>query len=456
MDRFFNPGSAAVIGASADPDKGGHALAYNFSLALGEGFFPVNPRYSQLMGRPCYPSVDDLPLTPDLAVILLPPAAVEQALRACARKGVTRVMIQSAGFAEVGPAGQALQERCLAIARDHGMRVWGPNCIGLIDGVGNKALSFMPPERWQGVLRPGGVSLIVQSGALAGGFLMQVLADGYFGLNKACSLGNRLDVNECDVLEYLAGDPHTQVVGMYLESLADPARLRRAVQDLGRPVVLLKGGLSQDGARAALSHTGSLAGNAAIGEGFFRQIGLHRAHDFLELFDLVKALYLWRGRQGGRRVAVITWSGGAGIVHADHLERQGLALAALGPDTLERLRRVYPAWMAPGNPADIWPAIERSGRLEAFRQSLGALLDDPQVDAVQVHYFMQPELLDQCAESLAPAGDSAKPVAVWVSGDPAQFRAFRELVEPLGCAVFTEISRGARALGLLAGRGSNP
>jgi len=453
MQGFFNPRSAMVIGASADPRKGGHDLATNLVLALGQRFYPVNPRYDQVVGRPCVATVAEVPETPDLAVIFLPPSAVEQALLDCASKGVTSVMIQSAGFAEVGPQGQALQERCLAIAKAHGMRLWGPNCIGLIDGVGQKVFSFLPTDRWQGVLQPGGVSLIVQSGALAGGFLMQILADGYFGLSKACSLGNRADINECDILEHLAGDPHTHVVGMYLESLVDPARFRRAVEGLGKPVVLLKGGLSQEGARAALSHTGSLAGNARIGEGFFRQLGLHRAHDFVELMDLVKALSLWQGRRGGRRTAVITWSGGAGIVNADHLDRLGLTLAELAPATLERLGRVYPPWMAPGNPTDIWPAIERSGRQESFSQSLAALLEDPQVEAVQVHYFMQKEFMDQLPGSFAAAKEHGKPVAVWLSGDTSCFRRFRELVEPLGCAVFTEISRGARALSLMAREG---
>ncbi|MBI5524113.1 MAG: CoA-binding protein [Desulfarculus sp.] len=450
MQGFFNPQSAAIIGASADPNKGGHNLVANMVLTLGRRLYPVNPRYAQIDGLPCYPSLAEVPEVPDLVVIFLPPAAVEQALADCARKGVASVMIQSAGMAEVGPEGQALQQRCLALAQAHGMRLWGPNCLGMLDGVNGRVFSFMDPGRWENSLRPGNVSLIVQSGALAGGFLMQVLGQGYFGISKACSLGNRVDVNECDILEHLATDPHTQVVAMYLESLADPARFRRAVENLARPVVLLKGGLSQEGARAALSHTGSLAGNAAIGEGFFRQLGLHRAHDFVELMDLAKALSLWQGRHGGPRVAVMTWSGGAGIVNADHLAAQGLTLASLAPATLERLGRVYPPWMAPGNPADIWPAIERSGWLTAQQETLAALLDDPGVDAVQVHYFVRPDVLPQAREHFAAAAGSSKPVAVWAAGDAHLFDELRRMVEPLGCPVYNEIGRGVKALSLMA------
>jgi acetyltransferase len=456
MQGFFNPRSAVVIGASADPAKGGYNLAENLALALGPRFYPVNPRYQQIMGLPCYPSLAAVPETPDLAIIFLPPSAAEQALLACADKGVTRVMIQSAGFAEVGPEGRRLQDRCLAIARSKGMRLWGPNCIGLLDGVRGKVFSFMSHDRWQDTMHPGVVSLIVQSGALAGGFLMQMLDEGYFGLSKACSLGNRGDVNECDILEYLADDPHTKVVAMYLESVVDPPRFRRAIQALDRPVILLKGGLSAPGARAALSHTGSLAGNARIGEGFFRQLKLHRAYDFVEMMDLAKALSCWQGRRGGPRVAVMTWSGGAGIVNSDHLDAQGLVMADLAEATLAKLRQVYPAWMEPGNPADIWPATERSGWATAFDVTLRALLEDPQVDAVQAHAFIQDETVELCPQAFKAAQDSAKPVAVWLSGNPKLLRRVREMIEPLGCAVYGEIGRGVRALSLLAGRRSGP
>ncbi len=452
MRAFFSPASAAVIGASADPNKGGHALLRNLADALAPRVYPVNPRYREIQGMPCYPNLESLPEKPDLTVIFLPPTAVEEAVAACARQGLGAVMIQSAGFAEVGEAGRAMQERCVSIARAAGMRLWGPNCIGLVDGAALRAFSFMSPDIWRPALRPGGVSIIVQSGALAGGFLMQCISEGYFGLAKACSLGNRCDVNECDILEQLALDPATEVVGMYLESLADPPRFRQAVSRLNKPIVLLKGGISQQGAKAALSHTGSLAGNAAIAEGFFRQLGIHRAYDFLELMDLTKAVYLWRGRQGGPRLAVITWSGGAGIVNADHLGPLGMTLASPSQETLERMRQVYPPWMQPANPADIWPAIERSGRPKAFGETLSALLEDPGVDAVQVHYFIQPDLLETCVQALEPARHSKKPVAVWLSGDSACFRPYREMVEPLGIPVFGEISRGARALSLLARR----
>jgi acetyltransferase len=235
---------------------------------------------------------------------------------------------------------------------------------------------------------------------------------------------------------------------MYLESVSDPPRFRAAVENLGRPLILLKGGLSAAGAKAALSHTGSLAGNAAVAEGFYRQIGLHRAHDFVELMDLTKALYLWRSRTGGKRVGVITFSGAAGIVAADHLAAQGLELATLSPASLERLAAVFPPWMEPHNPVDLWPAIERSGRAEAYGAALEALLADPGVDAVQVHYFVEPAILDQGLGCLAAAATSPKPVTFWPVGDAGCFDRFRQEAEAMGAPVLGEISRGVRALSL--------
>ncbi|MFH1060023.1 MAG: CoA-binding protein [Pseudomonadota bacterium] len=456
LEGFLHPRSAAVVGASRDPMKGGHDLTYNLVKCLPGRVYPVNPRYDEVAGAPCFASLADLPETPDLAVLFVPAKAVPEVLRQCAAKGTRCVMLQGAGFAETGPEGARLQDECLAIARRHGLRLWGPNCMGVVDGNQPLVASFMRPAIWEGKLQAGGVSLIVQSGMLAAGFLMQVISQGYFGLAKACSIGNRVDVGECDLLEYFAHDPETEVVALYLESVSDPPRFRAAVENLGRPVVLLKGGLSPAGAQAALSHTGSLAGNAAVAEGFFRQLGLHRAHDFVELMDLTKALYLWRQRTGGKRVGVITFSGAAGIVAADHLCAQGLELAQLSPASLERLAAVFPAWMEPHNPVDLWPAIEKSGRAEAYGAALEALLNDPNVDAVQVHYFVEPAIMAAGMDCLAAAAASPKPVTFWPVGDAGCFDEFRQKAEAMGAPVFGEISRGVAALVLAAAEARRP
>jgi len=449
MRKFIEPESVAVIGASANPLKGGNALVANLKEVLGKRVYPVNPSHEEICGLPCHSEVTGLPEIVDFAIVFVPPPAVPEVLEQCGVKGIKRVMIQSAGFAETGAEGLALQNQCTNIARKYAMRIWGPNCMGVVNGQTGMVASFMRPEIWKGRLKPGGVSLIVQSGLLSAGFILQILSEGYFGLSKACSIGNRCDVNECDLLEYFSDDPETEVIALYLESISDAGRFRRAISRLQQPVVLLKGGLSEEGARAALSHTGSLAGDGRLAEGFFRQLGIHRAWDFIEWMDLAKALVLWQGRSGGHRMAIVTFSGASGIVSTDHFIRRGMAIATLSPVTIEKLRTVYPPWMEPRNPVDIWPAVERSGR-EAYAVALEAVLQDPEVDGIFVHIYVDGSLLNEVLAFLRTLEGCKKPAAIWVVGDSAYFRTLRDGAESMGIAVYNEIERGVRALSLFA------
>jgi acetyltransferase len=324
--------------------------------------------------------------------------------------------------------------------------------MGLVNGQTRMVASFMRPQIWKDILRPGGVSLIVQSGMLSAGFLMQIISEGYFGLSAACSIGNRCDVNECDLLEYFATDPSVEVVALYLESIVDPKRFRKAIETLKRPVVLLRGGTSAEGARAAQSHTASLAGNAQVAEGLFRQLGIHRAHDIVELMDLTKALAVWRGRGRGDRVAIVSFSGAAAIVSADHMAREGLVLSPLSQETLSRLKEIFPPWMEPANPVDIWPAIERSGRKRAYKAAVDALVEDPTVDSIHLHLFVESTLLQGDLSFLEGLSKSSKPAVLWLIGDTRCFRPFRERVEAMGIPAYNEIARGVRALSMMKGR----
>jgi acyl-CoA synthetase (NDP forming) len=450
MKKFMEPESVAVVGASADPNKGGYFLVSNLKKKFQERLYPVNPKAKEILGLPVYPNVKALPLPVDLAIVFVAAPLVPAVIADCAKRGIRRVMIQSAGFAEAGKAGALIQDQCLSVASKHGIRLWGPNCMGVVNAHSGMVASFMRIE-WEGYLKSGGVSLIVQSGMLSAGFLVQVLMDGYFGLSKACSIGNRCDVNECDLLEYFAQDPETAVVGLYLESIADVPRFRSAVSNLKRPVVLLKGGISEAGARAAKSHTASLAGNALLAEGFFRQLGVHRARDFLEMVDLIRAFELWQGLAGGKRVAVVTFSGASGILAADHLDQYGLRLANLSPPTVHRLKSFFPDWVKPQNPVDVWPAIERVGA-EAFRLTLQALLQDREVDGIFLHLYVDARILPEIPHLLEPLQGVKIPVASWVIGDSRCFRKLRDHAEGMGVPVYGEISRGAHALSLMGNR----
>ena len=445
MEKFFEPESVAVIGASTDPRKGGYALVANLKEKFSAALYPVRPAGGMVCGIKALARVGELPKPVDLAIVFVRAPLVPAILEECGVKGIRNVMIQSAGFAETGPRGIALQERCLAVARRFGMRIWGPNCMGVINAATGMVASFMRTDIWKGYLKSGGVSLVVQSGMLSAGFLWQILKEEYFGLSKACSIGNKCDVNECDLLEYFAADDTTEVIGMYLESIADVSRFRRLAGKMKKPLVVLKGGTSDEGARAARSHTASLAGNALVTEGFFRQLGVYRAFDFVEMVDLLRSLTLWQGKTRGPGIGILTFSGASGIVAADHLDRCAMHLAPLSAKTIRILKDIFPGWMEPRNPVDLWPAIEKVGR-EAYRVALEALLNDQGVDGIYIHLYVDSMLLQDILEALSPLAHAKKTVAIWVIGDSACFPALRKQVEAMGAPVFTEVSRGAMIL----------
>ncbi|MCF8066659.1 MAG: CoA-binding protein, partial [Desulfarculaceae bacterium] len=311
MEFFFDPSSVAVVGAS--PERTGKSLLLNTAGSRDVAVYPVNPKYQDLEGLTCYPSVAAIPHPVEMAILLVPARFTPQILEECAAKGVRGVMIQSAGFAETGEDGRELQAKCVAIARQAGMRLWGPNCMGLVDVPGNKYFTFMSPNI-TGVLPPhGNLSLVVQSGMLSAGFLADLATRRGIAVNKACSIGNKCDVDECDVLEYLLGDDTTKGVALYLESMPRGRRFMELAEGASKPLVVLKSGRSASGAKAALSHTASLAGNARLTQGLLQAVGVGTARDFHQLVDLGRSLSLLPEIPAGARVAVLTFSGGAGI-----------------------------------------------------------------------------------------------------------------------------------------------
>ena len=290
MEFFFKPRGVAIIGASASPVKGGHFILKNVMKGFKGGIYPVNPGYAEIEGLPCYPTVADVPDPVDLAIIFVPGPGVPAIVGMCAERGIPGVMIESAGFAEAGDSGGGLQEQLIAIGKETGIRIWGPNCMGLVDAVNKQVFSFVLPAIWEGGLTTGDVSLVVQSGMLSAGFLIDIMSHGTMGISKACSIGNKADVDECDILEYLIDDPDTGVIGFYLESIRKGRRFVGLAQRSTKPIVMLRGGKSRTGARAAVSHTASLAGNSAIISGALAQVGVVEAHDFKQMMDLCLSL----------------------------------------------------------------------------------------------------------------------------------------------------------------------
>ena len=450
MKNFFTPEGVIVVGATSNPIKGGNAIVKNLQMGYKGPIYPVNPRYTEIEGLACYPSVTDVPGKADLAIVFVPASQVPEAVAECAANGIPGVMIESGGFAETGPAGAKFQTELLEIAARTGIRIWGPNCMGLVDVAGSNIFSFMVPEwQQQGLLIPGRVSLVVQSGMLSAVFLVDIMTHALTGIAKVCSLGNKIDINECDILEYFMDDPQTDVIGMYLESFADGRRFLELARRCAKPIVVLKGGKSKKGAEAAMSHTASLAGNRRIVSGLMRQAGVIEATDFRQMADICRSLSLTEPAAGGKRTAILTFSGGAGIVSTDFVEEQGLALADFSPETKRELEKLFPSWMPVSNPVDLWPAIEShlGSDVDVQGLALSAVLADPGVDAVFLHLSAgNIRMLSNLSSFAALIKKHGKPLVAWLVGKQDLVLKTQKEALSAGIPVFTEIGRAAECL----------
>ncbi len=448
MEFFFKPRGIAIIGASANPVKGGHFILNNVMKGFNGGIYPVNPGYQEINGIKCYPSVLEVPDPVDLAIIFVPAKMVPGVLQECARRGLKGVMIESGGFAETGEQGKQLQKSLDQIRKDTGIRIWGPNCMGLVDAINNLVFSFVLPAIWDKGLQTGSVSLVVQSGMLSAGFLIDIMTNGIMGISKACSIGNKADINECDVLEYLINDPETGVVGLYLESIPDGRRFIDLCRRSAKPIVVLRGGKSRKGAEAALSHTASLAGNGAVISGALATAGVVEAYDFKQMMDLCRSLanYPKLPSEDCRRVGVLTMSGAAGILSADFIEAHGLSVARLSSATVEKLQEIFPEWMPVSNPVDLWPAVELNGRKKAYRHSFQALCNDPEVDAILFHVFVGGHAAANISALVEMARQAGKPLFGWVMGKRDEAHKFQLHAREQEIPVFGELYRAVECM----------
>ena len=447
MKTFFRPSSVAVIGASESEGSLGGQIITNLLHGYKEPIYPVNPNYKTIKGLQCFPTVDAIPASVDMAIIIVPAPAVPDVLEACGRKGIYRVIIESAGFSEAGPEGKALQDKCNAIASAAGIRVWGPNCMGIVDIPGQRFFTFMHPKIYKVGLIPGRISMVVQSGMLTAGFLADLMGERAIGVSKACSIGNKSDVDECDILEYLLNDDDTDAIALYLESIPRGRRFIELADQSPKPIVVLKGGKSSAGARAALSHTSSLAGNARLQDSVLTQAGVTIAHDFQQMMELTRALAMIPDTPPHCRTAIITLSGGAGILSCDLLEEQGLSVAELSPETKKELAAVFPDWFPSSNPVDLFPAFALKGPIAAYDGAFNAVIKDPNVDAIFIHYFAGLYPSYGALPSIKEAADKAgKVLIMWVIGLSDSLRTFKRDCQESGIPAHGELSRAVECL----------
>ncbi|MDQ7842654.1 MAG: acetate--CoA ligase family protein [Armatimonadota bacterium] len=411
---FFAPRGIALIGASREPGKLGFGVAQNLVNSGYRGALHfVNPRGGTLLGRPVYEDVALVPDPVDLAVLIIPAPTVAETLRACGRRGIRAAIILSGGFREIGPPGEALEAECLRAAREYGMRLLGPNCVGVIDTHLPLDATFLSPPG----PGKGDVAFISHSGAICAAVTDWARGQG-FGLSRLISLGNQLDVTETDVLGPVGADPHTRVITLYLEGITTGRRFVQAARAVAsaKPVIALKVGRSAAGQRAVASHTGALAGQEAAYNAAFERAGVIRADTSEEMFNWARAL-AWCPLPAGRSMAVLTNAGGPGVIAADALEAHGLTLAALNSATQDGLRRLLPPFASTANPVDILA----SATPEQYAASLRLLLDDPDVHGVLVILPPPPRVpAEAVADALiAVIREATKPVVVALMGELA-------------------------------------
>jgi acetate---CoA ligase (ADP-forming) len=443
---FFAASSLVVVGASTRKDSIGGLLFRNVLAAEFTGAaYPVNRSGESVGGVKGYASVDELPETPDLAVICLPGAHVLPAAEAVLRRGVPALCVISAGFAETGREGLERERKLVELVRSHGARLIGPNCLGLAVAAQRLNATFGPRA-----LPPGTIGFSSQSGAL-GLALLETAKARNLGLSAFVSIGNKADVSSNDLLEYWEDDTETNLILLYLESFGNPRRFGRIARRVARrkPILAMKSGTTSSGARAASSHTAALAGSEAAVDALFQQAGVLRAETLEELIDAA-ALLSTQPLPAGRRVAVLTNAGGLGILAADACDAEGLALTELSAATTERLAHFLPAEASLANPVDMLG----SATAESYESAVPALLADPLVDALIV-LFVPPvtagaeEVAAAVLRAVEQVGDLDKPVLAAIlsaEGTPTSLQGTSSV------AVFPYPESAARALGLAAGR----
>jgi acetyl coenzyme A synthetase (ADP forming)-like protein len=432
---FFEPRAVAVIGASRQRGRIGSEIFHNLVDRFRGPVVPVNLRAADIAGVRCYKTIGDVPGSIDLAVIAVPTAGVEQVLDDCIAKGVRAVIVISAGFGETGDAGRAQEARMRAKVREAGVRMIGPNCMGLVntDPAVRLNASFSP------VFPPAGpIAFSSQSGAL-GLAILEYAQQLNLGISSFVSVGNRADVSSNDLLEYWAEDPRTRVILLYLESFGNPKRFRQIARALSRtkPIVAVKAGRSGSGARAASSHTGALAASDTVVDALFRDAGVIRTETLEELFD-VAALLGHQPLPAGNRVAILTNAGGPGILAADACEALGLTLPPLEPATLAALRAFLPEAAGMANPVDMLATASA----EDYRRAIPLILADSGIDSL-LTIFIPPLVTNSSdvAHAIADrARTSSKPVLATFFGAAG----VPEILAPVPCYTFPESA--ARAL----------
>jgi acyl-CoA synthetase (NDP forming) len=449
FSRFFEPGSIAVIGSFKESFFGGYVIVKSLLKAGYKGkIFPINPAYREVHGLKVYPSLKEVPQEVDLAMVMINARSVAGMVRECARKGTRAMIVVSDGFAERDEEGARLQKQLLDIAGEEGIRIIGPNTAGVL----NTANGFNPSAYDAGYyrIRKGPIAI----GAMTGMTNPQAFAypDLYFGMSKICDFGNKCDVDECDLLEYLAQDPDTGVISLYLESIRDGRRLIKIAKSVTKtkPVLVFKSGRTKEGARASASHTGAMAVNDRIFDGLCRQAGILRLQEFKDLFEIPK-MFASQALPKGGRLGIVTITGAVGVVIIDEGARYGVSLTTLSGETKQALDEIYRGLGT--MPVDIGPMMAAvKNPFEIYAEVVGAVAADCNVDMLFNVVWANPakvifnsylKVYERIKERIQ------KPIATWIYGPSSEAATdLAKGIETMGFPVFTTPEKCIQALGL--------
>ncbi len=441
LETFFKPKAIAVVGASKDSRKIGHAALKNLLISDYQcKIYPINPKEETILGLKCYKKVTDIPGNIDLVLISVPAEIVPSVLKDCKEKNVKNVIIISSGFSEIG--NHDLENELKEIIKDSNMRVLGPNVMGY-----KNASNGLDARFDYGNPRKGNIAIISQSGALGIG-MIYLANNEYMGVSKIVGVGNKIDIDDDDLIDYFANDPETKVIGLYIEAVKDGREFMNAIKRCDKPVLVVKAGRSTAGARATASHTGSMAGSDKIYSAAIKQAGGIRCRDIVELFDMAKALNGQPPAQGNR-IGIVTNGGGLGIMLTDACEANGLAIPKLSSKTFKKIDKILPDLIVPNNPIDV---VADAG-FYRYETATSALLEDPNIDGVivaSVHGgYARPEeftgaILKMVRERKLHEEFKKPILATWVGG-----REYEDLVLDLksaGVPIYPSSWRTARAM----------
>jgi len=447
LDTFFYPESVAVVGASRNPGTVNFHLTGNLvKLKFAGRVYPVNPNAEEILGLKAYPDLMSIEDEIDLAVVSVPAAKTPDIVRECVAKKVKGVVLTAGGFSEIGTKGREVQSEMKRLLRENGIRATGPNSLSPINSRNNFIVSFGPVEK----LPQGYLSFIFQSGLYEPRFNW-LLTGFHLYLSKLLDLGNKMDVNECDALEYLGQDPETRVIAMHLESVAgDGRKFAQLLKEITRekPVIVLKSGRTEAGARAASSHTGAIMRSSdVVIDALLKQCGAIRVLGLEEFFDLAKA-FEYLPPLKGNRVAVTTLPGGEAVITTDFCQIYGLVMARPTAESHASLRAISPPWDIPPNPFDMGVSSQFHPETDSYRVFVDALADDQNVDCFAIHLGGWRHRSGQFAETFSRVIKQGKPLVVWTA-DPRDNGGLIEELESHRIPVYPSAGRAIRALAAL-------